>query len=237
MSVRASYGSGQSAPTDPIELALRPLSARVIAEMYRDDPFWEARFGDRGKRNANADGNFHAAYLAQALHMHAPAIMTRYARWLRDVLVARGMCSWHLEENFARLRVVVLATELPFAVAAGALLDDAMKALHHEEGAAAAVERLRPELEQAARNGRVLGSYIGDALAIGDPKHFIAHVQWRRAARAPSRESAVEIMASRVLDDVDGTLESLGRFFDARLEKPAAIAVKKLLAEAFAAGP
>lgn len=212
MTVRAPFASASrpSSPTDPIELALRPLSARVVDEMYQDDPFWSARFGPRGKHHASQDGDFHALYLAQALHMRSPPVMVRYARWLRDVLVTRGMCSWHLEENFARLRVVVLGTDLTYAKEVAALLEEAMRALHRESGPAADVERLAGELEPAAR-GRVLTSYVADALATGQTASLTGYVQWRKAERE---------------------VEAMRRVLESRLAEPSLAAVRTVLATA-----
>jgi hypothetical protein len=42
------------------------LSRRAIEEMYRD-PFWEDRFGARGRKFAAEDGEHHVVYLVQAL--------------------------------------------------------------------------------------------------------------------------------------------------------------------------
>lgn len=226
MSLRAPYGTVPRGDLDPVEAALRPLSARVIAEMYQDDPFWETRFGTNGRRHAHNDGDFHASYLAQALHQASPAVMTRYARWLRDLLVARGMCSWHLEENFARLRVVVLGTDLPFASATAALLETSMTSLHHTTAPAADVERLIPSLEQAIR-ARALVSYLADALAIRDAKHFVAHVMWRRSL---SEESSVR--SARMQGDVDASLHAMSRVLEAHLERSAWVAAREVLEKA-----
>ncbi len=212
MSLHAPYGAAARADGDPVEAALRPLSARVIREMYQDDPFWETRFAARGRRHANDDGDFHASYLAQALHQSSPAVMIRYARWLRDLLVARGMCSWHLEENFARLRVVVLGTGLPFASAAAALLETSMASLHHTAGPAADVERQSASVERILR-ARVLLSFLADALAIRDAKHFVAHVAWRRSVRA---DASVRI---GLHEDVDTSLDAVSRALEARLDR------------------
>ena len=82
------------------ELASRAviLSQRVLDHMY-ENPFWMERYGERGRRFANEDSLHHINYLDQALAGGDAAVFTRYAQWLRTVLVSRGMCSEHLAEN------------------------------------------------------------------------------------------------------------------------------------------
>jgi len=173
-----------------IERRVPPLSRRVIEEMYQN-PFWRERFGESGRQRAGEDGDFHVRYLAEAVRAGSPAVMVTYARWLRSLLVARGMCSRHLADNFARLAAAVAADEtLPGRTLAVDLLIDAETALLYEEGepralqdhapqlAAEAVERLRarhPDWYTNQRGGwsRCVDdvlyhlSYLADALAAG----------------------------------------------------------------------
>lgn len=78
------------------------LSLALIASIYAD-PFWHERFGDRGRKHSNADGGYHASYLVEAIEAKDARLFVKYASWLRDVLVSRGMCTWHLVNNFERL--------------------------------------------------------------------------------------------------------------------------------------
>src|SRR5436305_13118195 len=87
---------------DAIELRASALAERALAAMYRN-PFWDERFGERGRRFAREDNLHHLAYLVQALRAESPDLLTGYARWLQRVLTTRGMCSRHVGENFARL--------------------------------------------------------------------------------------------------------------------------------------
>src|SRR5690242_53576 len=78
------------------------LARRAIEEMYKN-PFWQERFGRRGRQFAEQDGRYHVSYLVEALRFQTPDIFINYARWLQTVLTTRGMCSRHLAENFSRL--------------------------------------------------------------------------------------------------------------------------------------
>jgi hypothetical protein len=82
------------------------LNGRVVAEMY-ENPFWEDRFGARGRRFAKEDGESHVANLVVALEGRSPPMLASYARWLQRVLTTRGMCSRQLAENFQRLAAAI----------------------------------------------------------------------------------------------------------------------------------
>ncbi len=173
-----------------LERRVPPLSRRVIEEMYQN-PFWRERFGDRGRERAGEDGDFHVRYLAEAVRAGSPAVMVNYARWLRTLLVARGMCTRHLADNFARLAAAVAAdASLPGRTVAVDLLIDAETALLYEEAepralqdhasqlAAEVVASLRDShpdwyVHQRGAWSRCLDdvlyhlSYLADALAAG----------------------------------------------------------------------
>jgi hypothetical protein len=78
------------------------LGERAIREMF-EDPFWQARFGARGREMAEKDSQFHLSYLIQALLAEDARVFENYARWLQTLLISRGMCSRHIAENFLRL--------------------------------------------------------------------------------------------------------------------------------------
>ena len=78
-----------------LEASAPELARRSIAEMY-DNPFWQERFGSRGRENADRDGQYHVSYLIQALAARDASVLTNYARWLQTLLVSRGMSSRHI---------------------------------------------------------------------------------------------------------------------------------------------
>jgi hypothetical protein len=152
--------------------------------MY-ENPFWMERYGERGRRFANEDSLHHIGYLDQALAAADSAVFERYARWLRSVLVSRGMCSEHLAENFRLLAAAIAEAGLPDAARAGEILHDGARALAYENGDAAVLESIRPRLVDAVRgapdgallrddDSRYLVSYLIDAAATGDRAAFEA---------------------------------------------------------------
>lgn len=176
------------------------LSARVIGEMYAD-PFWLERFGPRGNGHASADGDFHVKYLVAALEADDPGVFANYARWLRDLLVARGMCSLHLRDNFLRLARAIAAEGWPAGAAAVGVLEAGASALAHDTGDAAAVEAARADVERAAAalaNGagdgaadagaelQHLASFLADSLA-GASDRLGPHVAFLRRMHAALR--------------------------------------------------
>jgi hypothetical protein len=173
------------------------LSARVIADMYRN-PFWEERFGARGRKFADEDGQHHVSYLSAALAAGDPGVLSRYATWLRTVLVSRGMCTRHLADNYERLAIAIGDEVADGKENAIAYLRAAVVALAYPSGPEAALQA--PELPakvaarlQAshhewsaatlARSGddfahhvSYLLSYLADAVAAARPELFIGHV-------------------------------------------------------------
>ena len=162
------------------------LSQRVLSDMYRD-PFWLERFGSKGRRHADEDSDFHLRYLARAIASGDPAVLVRYARWLREVLATRGMCTRHLDENFRRLGEAIAGEDWPSGELALGFLGAARESLEWKEGPAGALERdaerlaksiERAGLEEASRD---LVSYLIDAVALERPDLFAAHVAWMQA--------------------------------------------------------
>jgi hypothetical protein len=107
--------------------------------MYQD-PFWDERFGERGRRFSQEDNGHHVNYLVQALRADAPDLLTGYARWLQGLLTTRGMCSRHIAENFGRLADAIRAEGIGDAGPAYTLLDAASTALTYDDGPARAVQ-------------------------------------------------------------------------------------------------
>lgn len=194
------------------------LSRRVLDHMYRD-PFWAERYGERGRDHADEDSDYHLRYLARALGARDPGLMVRYARWLRSVLVARGMCTRHLAENFRLLHAAIAATEWPDRTLACGYLEQARASLRHEGGAAAVIEPARDDLvapvirefrqrhvsawttfghsgpEAMREDAANLLSYLADALAAGTPVGFLDHVRWFARWREGSGAKVTELPA------------------------------------------
>ena len=186
------------------------LSQQVLRDMYQD-PFWSQRFGDRGRRHADEDSDFHMRYLRRALEAGDPAVMLRYAQWLRGVLSTRGMCTRHLVENFQRLAQAITERgwtgheeAVGYLEAAGAALmypggmardlQEREEALAAQAAAtvlkanpAAALLRTPADLRDDIAN---LFSYLADACSGSQSQGFVTHVQWlrdcmQRAGRDP----------------------------------------------------
>lgn len=176
------------------------ISARVIAEMYQN-PFWSERFGDRGRKHADQDGNYHLSYLLQALVARDVAVLTSYARWLQSVLTTRGMCTRHLADNFERLERAI-ADEIEDPQIAINYLREARAALRYHAGPARELQDLAESVADAAvealyqRHPDWLSrwgeagksvcrddihyhlSYLSDAIALGRPELFSAYTAW-----------------------------------------------------------
>ncbi len=183
-------------------LAQRKLLAEmVVAEMYRN-PFWQARYGDRGKSRALEDAGLNLDNLAAVLRLGIVAELGYHYRWLRGVLVVRGMCSRHVQEAIEAM-CLALTTALPadqadagcawLRTAEGTLVYDHpfAQALAPVEATvvAGALQRLatrgdaRPPAPPAidSREGRDLRyhlSYLTDALALDRPDLFTSYAAW-----------------------------------------------------------
>ena len=176
------------------------LSQRVLERQYLD-PFWNERFGERGRGHADEDSDFHLKYLRRAIAANDPAVMVRYAQWLREVLATRGMCTRHLAENFHLLAAEIEAQRWEQGGQAVAYLRVAETALEYPSGAARALQQgeasLASEIERRFRESHPeapprlarktsdfrddianLLSYVADALAFGSPTTLAAHAGW-----------------------------------------------------------
>lgn len=176
------------------------LSQQVLDEQYRD-PFWTERYGARGRRHADEDSDFHLRYLIRALQHGDPGVMVRYARWLREVLASRGMCTRHLAENFRHLAAALESMRWPGGDAAVVMVRQAEAALAYEEAAPRAVQEaaasVAREVERAHRERFPRGwahadgredplredllnflSYVADSLAFDSPATLVSHTAW-----------------------------------------------------------
>ena len=182
-----------------LQLRSAQLTARVVAELWAN-PFWQERFGDRGRRYATEDGQHHVAYLIEALIAADASVLTGYARWLQSVLTSRGMCSLHLAANFDHLAAAI-ADEEQAAEPAVELLRAAREALRYDSGPARELQDRTPQLIDAVahelrhllpvdadggarqRCREDIGyhlAYLADALALARPDLFTAYALWSR---------------------------------------------------------
>ena len=187
------------------------LSQQVLGDRYRD-PFWSARFGDRGRRHADEDSAFHLRYLARALDTGDDGVLVRYARWLREVLASRGMCTRHLAENFRLLANGIAARGWPDHAWAVACLDKARTALAYPFGPPGVVQSLEKPASDStatpyAADPDIYLSYLADALALGSSATFVAHVRWTRdwIARTGEAPDAMQAALAEVSRRVDGS--------------------------------
>lgn len=172
---------GAGSPTalaNALEAQASRLCEASLVPMYAD-PFWEARFGERGRRFAREDADFHIAYLAEALRAGSAASFTGYARWLRGVLTTRGMCTLHLADTFDALGRTIAKCGIDGAHVAVAYLDAGAAALRYD-GDAGRVQALALA-DDADRIGAHLVSYLADAMALELPRVYADHVAWLRA--------------------------------------------------------
>lgn len=124
-----------------------PAIARSTTEAMYRDPFWDARFGARGRARAEEDAAFHVQYLVTSLRADAPNIFVEYARWLRDLLVPRGMCSLHVTRHFDEVgRAIISLFGGPEASPALSLLEQGSKALEYATGPASVLTTARQDI-------------------------------------------------------------------------------------------
>lgn len=95
--------------TRQIERVRQQVIDGLFEEMYQN-PFWEARYGEKGKRNTRQDTNYHINQLVTTVAMDLPSLSVQYYHWLQGLLVYRGMCTLHIQDTidcmarqFARL--------------------------------------------------------------------------------------------------------------------------------------
>ncbi len=171
------------------------LTKRVMDEMYRD-PFWMERYGERGRQSSDADNDFHIKYLTTAIEGEDPALFVTYARWLRDLLVAHGMCSQHLVENFERLSNAIAEETWADREKAIQILLGGAEGLRYTTGDAAVIDENRVAWRtQLGDHGDHLLSYLADALVTKQRSGFDAYVALlsRSAAMAATLAAIVSL--------------------------------------------
>ena len=81
-----------------IEQQRAEMVRETVADLYRN-PFWEARFAERGRQRADEDASHHLSHLITAIEVDSAATLKDYFSWLQSVLVTRGMCTRHLVDT------------------------------------------------------------------------------------------------------------------------------------------
>lgn len=152
---------------DRIEARKQEIAARACDMMY-EDPFWAARFGERGRKFSAEDGAYHVTYLLEALRSGNPGVIESYARWLRTVLVTRGMCSRHLAQNFARLAEAIRGIGIEGAEPALAMLRAAEEALVYRSGPAGELQAQGVEDVVSGQPGGSAGGEPGGSAGGGE---------------------------------------------------------------------
>lgn len=186
------------------------IARRVTDATFAEEPFWTARFGDRGRQRTYEDAAYHIDYLVQALAAQDPDVMRGYARWLQSLLTTRGMCTAHIAENFERIEAI-LSGELAEPAVALDYLRRAREALLYPAGPARELQEASPELARVAaqrmngileeRDMRHLLSYLADAIALGRPELFDQYLRFassffdKRGARPGAMRRAVDVLA------------------------------------------
>ena len=215
---------------DYIERLGDSIARRAMAIMYAN-PFWDDRFGARGRRFAEEDGRHHVAYLCEALRQGASEPVERYARWVQSILTTRGMCSAHLDENLERIGGIILSEELPEAHVAVAFLDAGRRALCYQPGPARDVQdasdaigvevrrtlssanpRWRDEWgpDSASRLTATVEwpvSYLADALALQREEQLASYLAW--LTDFATRREIPAASVSAFLDALAGALDRL----------------------------
>jgi hypothetical protein len=184
----------QAALIAQLEQQAAALSERVLHEMY-EDPFWDARYGERGRKYTREDMLHHISHLNQALAAADHALFVKYARWLRSVPTSRGLCTLHLVDNFERLSRAI-ADRIADAEPACHALEAGIDGLGYHAGLAAELGALQAGLIDALarraqdaatgaksaqfhrREARKLVSYLADTLDSGRRDRFFEHRRW-----------------------------------------------------------
>ena len=205
--------SNASSNAEPRLIALLASDAEgIVAEALgymAADPFWEERYGARGRRFADEDGRYHLKYLSEALAAKSAAPFERYAAWLQRILNTRGMCTRHLDHHFESLSGVLTRRAGPDAAPVLRILDAGRAALVHLDADAAAVQRVaalwRPAADvdeslpySSGWDPVYLCHYLADGLALNTVDHLVSHIAWTTTALA-RRSITAGVLRTRLL--------------------------------------
>ncbi len=170
---------------DALEARATEIVERSFNVMY-SDPFWRARFGERGEKYTREDHVHHVCYLLEAIRSGDSAVLASYAKWLQPVLTSRGMCTKHIDDSLLSVRAAIAAEGID-ANAVDVHIEAARTALRYTDLAARAVEDAAPRLAEVAHRtiapGRArdvfyLLSFMGDAIALDNDDVFVWHARW-----------------------------------------------------------
>lgn len=191
-----------------------PELAKVVLQRVFEDPFWDVRFGKRGRFHTERDGNYHLSYLTQALRAGSATVMVDYGRWLRNVLVTRGMCSEHLAENFRLFKTVMVEAAIPDAERACVILEQAAAGLAYEDGLAGQIDTVVGEVAAQVAEARtpLSGhrdirrhlSFLADSIAFNRPDLFAAYRDFLE--RGWSAIAPFSVALEKILAALDGRL-------------------------------
>jgi hypothetical protein len=206
-----------------LEARANRLALASVEWMFQD-PFWEARYGpERARRFGQEDAQFHVRYLMQALAEERPSVMEGYASWLRTLLVTRGMCTLHLDQNFAGLQAALAVEGFGPGSPAQTYVQAARTALRYPPGHARTLQDQASELARRAAQELVEVpatlhprleeellvhiSYLADAIGTGHPEAFARHVDWYKGFW-PMRDFG-ELSFDRLLAALDAALAAI----------------------------
>lgn len=182
-----------------LESIRRPLVQAIFADLYRN-PFWEDRYGETGIAFISRDLDQHLDYLLTAVRLRSPEYLTEYFRWVRHIIILRGMCTRHLEQVLDSLTShlnTLLSAEQFNAVSP--FLEAAREAILYTNYAcrtlASAVDPIAVKVaaqiysddEQLARRELCRRdvllhlSYLMDAVEKANPEIFYGHVEWLKS--------------------------------------------------------
>jgi hypothetical protein len=206
-----------------LEARATRLALASVEWMYQD-PFWDARFGrERARRFGKEDAQFHVRYLVQALLEQRPSVMEGYATWLRTLLVTRGMCTLHLDQNFAGLQAALAVEGFGPGSPPQTYVQAARTALRYPAGHARTLQERASELARRAAQELLTElpaalhprleeellihlSYLADAIGLGHPEAFAQHVDWYKGFW-PMRDFG-ELSFGRLLEALGAALSA-----------------------------
>jgi hypothetical protein len=222
---------------EKLKSAAPEITASVVRQMYKN-PFWEHRFGARGRKFTEEDGFYHLQYLEQAYVANDAQIISSYARWLRSVLTSRGMTTRHLAGNFQLIRNEVAARFAEDAAPLTALLEAAEQALLYEEQPARELQEHSIKIGERALSrlsathsawavrpietpgvGAVdlfadLLSYAADAIAMSRPEVFGSYVELLRSlviAQGITDAELNELLGALLISARESTLSATAK--------------------------
>ena len=94
----------QKIKADIGDLDVTPIVEKVVITMYKDYPYLEEKFGDKGKERTIEDNFYHFLYLNTAYKLKDTQTFLEYALWLNSILVSRGMKTDLIIYNFEKIK-------------------------------------------------------------------------------------------------------------------------------------